>query len=381
MKHQLQFLYLICLWIGLASCQGSKNRSELSNVAVFSFDEAVPMDIQDFVEKQHYILLSIEEEALFKRVDKLLAKNNHFYLFDHLNNSGVLVFDEEGIFVLKIGDFGEGPNQINGIKDFQVRSNGEVLVLDALENKIVVYSPEGNWIKNISIPVNAGGFIETETGWLIAINKDNQNEAIANYPKVGNFDYAFQQDSLYFGYAATGENANVYYHAGLLSEASGYLVYNRPPDDTIRLFSNAGKLEQQILIDFGDKKLPEHVVNDLMLKNELKENGLDYRYLQLPVKVANNMVFGLIVSTKNDIWTFSVNLTTKQLHAKKIDFSSLHIGSLILPTAVTPSGEVVTLIEPISFASDSRPEKYPVEVIRHFENEGSVLLLHQLKPN
>lgn len=381
MKHQRQFIYLICLLIGGASCQGPKNQPELSNVTVYSFDEALPLDTKDFVKKKRYVLLSIEEEALFKRVDKLLAVNNHFYLFDHINNSGVLVFDAQGNFIRKIGDFGEGPNQINGIKDFQVRPDGEVLVLDALQNKIIVYSPEGNWVENISIPVNAGGFIETETGWLIAINKDNQNDAIANYPKVGNFDTAFKLDSLYFGYAATGENANVYYHAGLLSHSSGYIGYNRPPDDTIRLFSNAGKLEQQILIDFGDKKLPEHVVNDLMLDDELKKNGLDYRYLQVPVAIVNNIVFGLIVSTNNDNWTFAINLTNKQLHANKIDFSNLHIGSLMLPTAVTRSEELVNLIEPISFEYDTQPENYPEEVISHLENEGSVLLLHKLKSN
>lgn len=381
MKHQRQFLFLSWFLILAASCQGAKNESNLSRLTVFPFDEAEPMNTKDFVENQRYILLSIGEEALFRRVDKLVAANNHFYLFDHLNNSGVLVFDEVGIFVRKIGDFGEGPNQINGIKDFQVRPNGEVLVLDALENEIFVYSPEGIWMANISIPVNAGGFIETATGWLIAINKDNQNDAISNYPKVGNFDSAFKLDSLYFGYAAIGENANVYYHAGLLTQTSGYIGYNRPPDDTVRLFSNTGKLEQQILIDFGDKKLPEHVVNDIMLDDELKENGLDYRYLQLPVKIANNMIFGLIISTKNDIWTFAVNLKTNKLHVNKIDFSDFHLPSFILPTAITPSGELVTLIEPISFVSDTQPENYPDEVISHFENEGSVLLLHTIKSN
>ncbi|WP_162339579.1 6-bladed beta-propeller [Cyclobacterium salsum] len=380
MIHQRQLRYLICLLIGGTSCQGPKDQSDLSHVTIYSFDEAAPLDAKDFVEKQRYVLLSIEEEALFKRVDKLLAKNNHFYLFDHLNNSGVLVFDEEGIFVSKVGDFGEGPNQISGIKDFQVRPNGEVLVLDALDNKIIVYSPEGNWVENISIPVNAGGFIETETGWLFAINNDNQNDAIANYPKVGSFDTSFKLDSLYFGYTAIGGNTNVYYHAGLLSQASG-IVYNRPPDDTVRLFSSAGKLEQQILIDFGDSKLPEHVVNDITLADELKEKGLNHQYLQLPVKITNNLILGVIVSTKNDFWTFAINLKTDNLHVNKIDFSDVHFPSLILPTAITPTGEVVTLIEPISFVSDTQPENYPEEVINHFEDEGSVLLLHQLKPN
>ncbi|NHE58789.1 6-bladed beta-propeller [Cyclobacterium plantarum] len=380
MMNQRQLLYLICLFIGGTSCQGPKNKSDISHVTIYSFDEALPLDTKDFVEKQRYVLLSMEEEALFKRVDKLLAMNDQFYLFDHINNSGVLVFDEQGQFIRKIGDFGQGPNQINGIEDFQVRKNGEVLVLDALENRIIVYSPEGNWVENISIPVNAGGFIETETGWLFAINNDNQNDAIANYPKVGSFDTSFKLDSLYFGYTAIGGNTNVYYHAGLLSQTSG-IVYNRPPDDTVRLFSSAGNLEKQILIDFGDSKLPEHVVNDITLADELKEKGLNHQYLQLPVKITNNLILGVIVSTKNDFWTFAINLKTDKLHVNKIDFSDVHFPSLMLPTAITPTGEVVTLIEPISFVSDAQPENYPEEVINHFENDGSVLLLHKLKPN
>jgi len=381
MMYPRQFLYLFCWLIGGVSCQNQTKRADLSPVQIYSFDEALPLDKKDFVEKQRYILLSIEEEALFQRVDKLVAINDQFYLFDHINNSGVLVFDAQGTFIRKIGDFGQGPYQLTGIEDFQVRPNGEVLILDKLENRILVYSPEGNWVESISVPVNAGGFVETATGWLIAINNDNQNDAISNYPKVGSFDSSFKLDSLYFGYTAIGGNTNVYYHAGLLSETSGYIVYNRPPDDTIRLFSETGKLEKQILIDFGDSKLPEHVVNDMTLADELKEKGLNHQYLPLPVKRTHDLILGVIVSTKNDFWTFAIHLKTGKLHVQKIDFSDVHFPSLILPTATTPTGEVVTLIEPISFVSDTQPENYPKEVVNHFENEGSVLLLHQLKSN
>ena len=101
MKSYNFLFYLSLLLILLASCEEHKT-SQSPTLSVLSFDEATPLDIKDFVEEQQYILLSIEEEALFRRVDKLLAVNDHYYLFDHVNNSGVLVFDAQGNFVQNI---------------------------------------------------------------------------------------------------------------------------------------------------------------------------------------------------------------------------------------------------------------------------------------
>lgn len=380
MKSYNFLFYLSLLLILLASCEEHKT-SQSPTLSVLSFDEATPLDIKDFVEEQQYILLSIEEEALFRRVDKLLAVNDHYYLFDHVNNSGVLVFDAQGNFVRKVGTFGEGPNELQSIEDFQVNENGEILVLDATQNKIFVYSPTGEWEEGIPIPVNAGGFVTTENGWLFAIDKDNQNDTIKDFPKIGSFDTNMKIDSLFYTYPSGAENANGYYHAGLLSQSSKLISYNRPPDDTISIFSNKGKLIQQLVINFKDSKLPIEVVNNIFLLKEIEEKQLDYRYIQSPIKIVQNHAFGLILGTKNDFWSFSIDLNSKKLYTYKIDFTTLHFPTILFPSAVTPADELVTLIEPISFTADTQPEKYPAEVIDHFKNEGSVLLIHTLKAN
>lgn len=378
MKCYNFLFYLTLLFILLTSCK-EQLTSQSSILTVLSFDEATPLDIKDFVEKQRFILLSIEEDALFRRVDKLLAVNDHYYLFDHVNDSGVLVFDAQGNFVRKVGTFGEGPNQLQSIEDFQVNENGEILVLDATQNKIFVYSPTGEWEKDIPIPVRAGGFVTTENGWLFAIDKDNQNNAIKNFPKIGSFDTNMKIDSLFYTYPSGAENTNGYYHAGLLSQSSKLISYNRPPDDTISIFSDKGNLVRQFVIDFKEKKLPIEVVDNTFLLKEIKEKQLDYRYLQIPIKVVQNHAIGLILGTKHDFWSFSIDLNSKKLYTYKIDFSNLHFPSILFPSAVTPADELVTLIEPISFTADTQPEKYPAEVIDHFKNEGSVLLIHTLK--
>jgi hypothetical protein len=118
----ISLLFLQCL----SSCDSSPEKSVASLIKNAPFLEAKPLNILDIVSEQKFVLLSTQEDALFKRVDKLIAKNDLFYLFDHLSDSGVLIFDQEGKFIRKVGEVGEGPQQIKGISDFQITNKGEI---------------------------------------------------------------------------------------------------------------------------------------------------------------------------------------------------------------------------------------------------------------
>ncbi|MEB2774224.1 6-bladed beta-propeller [Algoriphagus sp. D3-2-R+10] len=364
----------------LTSCSKATKKDDTSILTTTPFENAEEFHLSDFVDEQKYILLSTDEEALFKRVDKLIAKNDQFYLFDHLSQSGVLVFDSEGRFVQKIGEFGEGPQQLKGISDFQVDNNGDVQVLDRLNRSIVIYSPQGIWKEKVALPVNAGGFAQLGNNWFLAINYDHQNDELVNNQMLGVFDSTMEKDSLYFQYAEGAVSANVYYHAGLLSTGKNALIYHRPPNDTISIFSINGKLTDRLIIDFGANRLPDEVVNDFQTMSAYKAQDASFRYMQTPALLVGNHIFGIIASAKNEIWTYVYKLDSKELYSNKVNFSNIHLNELILPTANFNDEVVVSMIDPVTFSQDANPEAYPDEVRNHLENEGSVLLLHYLKP-
>lgn len=371
-------IFSILVFSILSGC-GREIETGDSLITTIPFSEAKEFKMSDFVAGQRYVLLSTEEEALFQRVDKLIAKNDQFYLFDHLGNSGVLVFDADGNFILKIGEFGEGPQQLRSIADFQVTEKGEIQILDSVKKAIVIYSSDGVWKSKIDLPVNTGGFAQLGDKWLLAINFDHQNEALIKNEVLGLFGENMAIDSLYFQYPEGAVNANIYYHAGLLSRFKNGAVFHRPPNDTISVFSTDGTLTDRLVIDFGQNRLPEEAVFDFEKVREYKKQDASFQYLQMPALPVGNYIFGTATSTKNEIWGYILELDSQELHSFKVDLDKLHLKDLILPSANLEDQEVVSLIDPMTFSQDANPDDYPEEVHAHLESEGSVLLIHRLK--
>lgn len=379
MRNFFFFIFSTLLYNLVTGCAGPDEKTQALILTTVPFSNAKEFKLSDFVEEKKFILLSTGEDALFRRVDKLIAKNDQFYLFDHLANSGVLVFDAEGNFIQKIGEFGEGPQQLKRITDFQVLDNGDVLILDSSTQSITTYSEDGMWKQKVKLPVSAGGFSQLGDRWFLAINYDHQSNDLSNNPVLGVFDNTMKADSLYFQYTKGAINANVYYHAGLLATSKNALVYHRPPNDTISVFNSEVRLTDRLLIDFGDKRLPAEAVNDFQLVRDYKAQEASFQYLQTPAMLVDKYILGIVTSTKNEIWTYIYNLDSKELYASKIDLNQLHLQEVLLPTAQLGDNAVISLIDPDTFSQDANPGSYPEDVRKHLENEGSALLIHYLK--
>lgn len=363
----------------LVACSSEPVETNSSQITNIQFSTANAFEIDDFVADQSYVLLSNAEEALFSRVDKLIAKNDQFYLFDYLAERGVLVFDAKGNFIRRVGEFGEGPQQLGSITDIQVTDKGDIQILDQRNKVIQVYSNDGDWKEEIPIPVHAGGFIKKNEKWILAMDFENQSKGEIGQSEIGVFNEDMSLDTLYFEYSAGSENANMYYHAGLLAIGKDFLSYHRPPNDTISIFSNSNILQQRIVIDFEKNQLPKVVVENFELIEPYEEQGVDFRYLQTPALPVGNMLFGLIMSTAKEFWTFALDTKSMEIYTKKVDLSDLHIKDLIIPTAKMGEYAVITMIDPMTFTQEENPKKYPAEVTAHLKSEGTVLLIHHLK--
>lgn len=372
-------IFSILFFSVLSSCSEVNEEIESSLDITIPFDRAKPLILEDFVSDQSYVLLSTDKEALYSQADKLIAKQGKFYLFDHLGNTGVLVFDGAGNFLQKVGDFGEGPTQLRGITDFQVSENGEIQVLDQQLRSIITYSAEGVWKKKRKSHLIQVFFLQWKDRWFFAPDRFNQNEEKFSDHKLAVLDANMNTDSLYFHYATDSENANIYYHAGVLSTGDNHLIYHRPPDDTIRVFDRNGTLSNTIVIDFGENTLPLAAVNDFLKMQEYKQQEVDFRYLQTPALMVRNDLFGLISSSKNQTWTYIIDLNSKSLYTQKINLSQLHVKDVMISSANMGDTAIASMIDPMTFTQDAFPEKYPAHVIAHLENEGTVLLINQLK--
>ena len=97
---------------------------------------SLKLNLRDKIDSISFkVLDDSNPDALFKGIDKMLYIDGRFYILDCMGTSSVLVFDDNGNFLFKVGDFGQGPGEYNSITDFDV-NNGYIYILDSKKRMI-----------------------------------------------------------------------------------------------------------------------------------------------------------------------------------------------------------------------------------------------------
>ena len=78
-----------------------------------------------------------------------VLKDGTVYVLDR-KDSRIKVFDAKGRFVRVFGKAGQGPGEMNQPVGILVTPENEILVEDALNQRLAVFSPEGEFIRHVS---------------------------------------------------------------------------------------------------------------------------------------------------------------------------------------------------------------------------------------
>ena len=70
---------------------------------------------------------------------------DEIFISDTLSHC-IQVFDSKAQFIRKFGIYGTSPNQISHPRGIRVSETGDVLVCDSVNNRIQVYTSEGNLV-------------------------------------------------------------------------------------------------------------------------------------------------------------------------------------------------------------------------------------------
>jgi hypothetical protein len=96
------------------------------------------------------IILESKDECLIGGVDHIEVFDGYIYVLDRFIAKSLFVFDEEGRFVRKIGEFGNGPGEYTGISDFSIDPlNQEIYLLDNF--KLHKYKFDGSFVCSVVV--------------------------------------------------------------------------------------------------------------------------------------------------------------------------------------------------------------------------------------
>lgn len=120
------FSFVIFSLLCVTACQFHKANVE-DNSIMIDWDNA---SISGFnIENVEYIPLETTDSSLLGSVDKILFRNNCFYVLDKMSG-GIYVFDRRGNFISSVMKHGEGPDEYIELMDMDVDTGGNIYVAD-----------------------------------------------------------------------------------------------------------------------------------------------------------------------------------------------------------------------------------------------------------
>lgn len=99
------------------------------------------------IDSVKYILLETSPESMLGEISQIFRMGDSLMVVDAYVGHSVSVFDLEGKFCYRIGDVGRGPGEYVSLGYVHVSDNGLVYLSDSGSGKILVYTKEGEFVK------------------------------------------------------------------------------------------------------------------------------------------------------------------------------------------------------------------------------------------
>lgn len=162
-------LLLILLFVNLG-CENKKD--EKTTYEIILDNEIEKISISDFFETIQYIPLEARTDNLIGFIDRLYISDDKIYVLDSWHTQKMYVFDLSGKYIRSIGQVGQGPGEYTSTWDFMVDSKNEHVTLLTDYNKLIEFTPDGQFIAQKSVKSYQGINIFPLNNGLYAFSRE-----------------------------------------------------------------------------------------------------------------------------------------------------------------------------------------------------------------
>jgi len=294
--------------IVVIGCQNA-NRTINNNLKTFALNDftkttKVNLSNLGFVNIE-YIPLETNEYSLVPRILDIKVDSG-FYLIKFFNT--ILKFQNNGLFVTKIGTEGRGPGEYLFAHDIDIDQQDHfIYIVDGWARRFSVYYESGAFLKTFRSPRSANNFKITKDGIIcystnyianvdtsyVLINTNGQ--IVKSFSNKYPWDYIVQRGTTVFT-----ENIFYWFNNQLFKKE----VYS----DTVYLFEDK-VFKPHLIIEHGERLLTpyarsnfdwEYLLDNFISQKKMFEFG-DYIYYEFDIKRATYILLG---SIENDFHAF-----------------------------------------------------------------------------
>jgi hypothetical protein len=313
MRHLFTFFIVAVIFCG---CHSEENKYT-GEISIFPLEEnSDPELLSAVIDSISFLPLIEQDDFVFANINKLIMKGKYIYIMDMRVSNSLLVFDNTtGAFVRKIGTRGNGGEEYNYLRDFDV--DFEHIYLYDRRRRILKYDLQGNFIEAKGTPFHVEAFkILKNRKYLFALDEESKYQIVRT-------DSDFNVETSFFPFPFEyEENRSSIHRDNILQTVDGVIFYNVLLSDTVYSFSEEGDFTGGVLFDFGQKTLPERLRKDAGAY--MSETGKYNNFVDAPFKV-NQLWIGIMANEVN-LKTFAYDNISGKYYFYRMDRDYTHVN-------------------------------------------------------
>lgn len=358
-------------------------------------DSAIQVDLNPFLEKEKrfdlgslikeikFVPLETTDESLLDYIMKIVVTDSHIYIMDGLQGGGLAIFDSKGKFIKRISH-GSGPGELINLYDIAYDIENEELI--AYQHPFLLFfTPSGKFIRQVRLPFGAHNFTTIPGGYLFKTLDRQGNEHLDRFE-----DYTLLVTDKKFKLKSVGmfnlpTNINYGGYNYLYNNKGNIKVTQTYTDTIYQYLDSTNQLKAKYVINYDDKKLPDHYLKGSYadFRNAINQNNY-YYYLGEYLETDAQSVFFL---RNNYIKLMTIVYLDKMsghlIGGTNADYNTKEIPPVGFPNAVWGNyfispylpGKNDAQLYNSSLLSDADKDK-----IRKFKEEDNpILVFFQLK--
>ena len=357
------------------SCSEEAVKVGNGNLSVFQWKVSKDESIRNILDSIEFIPLEAHSKALFKKGDKLIVKDNKFFVFDFLGQNKVYAFDNNGNFLYEIGKKGQGPGEHLQVRCFAIDENF-IHVYDIYRQKIFRYDiSDWTYIDDKNLPFIAHDMIIAENGDFVFAR-----QRIEGYPAPDEHAYHLMITDKDFNikyklFPFKDEDCGVWSKLSYLKYTDKHIAFNTMIGDSIVLL-NRNIPDSSYLVykmNFGDRKAPHGIQNDFEL---LKE----YAFLSSTPEITSEYILGEYWNGTEGSDSYIYDIEKQMGYVN--DYDTAHIDKFFFPALFHVEDTIFSLYDKryyFMWQDSNLTHVLPDNIRKHLDEDNDVLIKYILK--